>query len=50
MNVLNPLRDALANFLAFLPQLVFFLVILIVGFIIAKVAGAGVWRGDHGSR
>jgi E3 ubiquitin-protein ligase DOA10 len=37
MDTLNALRNALANFLAFLPQLVFFLLILIVGFIIAKV-------------
>ncbi len=37
MDTLNALRNALANFLTFLPQLVFFLVILIVGFVIAKL-------------
>ena len=37
MDVLYALRNALGTFLAFLPQLVFFLVILIVGFVLAKV-------------
>ena len=37
MDILAALNGALASFLAFLPQLVFFLLILIIGFIIAKV-------------
>ncbi len=34
---MDALNGALANLLAFLPQLVFFLLILIVGFIVAKI-------------
>ena len=37
MDILAALNGALASFLAFLPQLVFFLLILIIGYIIAKV-------------
>lgn len=37
MNILGSLNGALASFLAFLPNLAFFLLILIIGYIIAKV-------------
>jgi hypothetical protein len=37
MDVVAALNGALASFLAFLPQLAFFLLILIIGYVIAKV-------------
>ena len=37
MDILPALNGALASFLAFLPNLVFFLLILVIGYIIAKV-------------
>jgi small-conductance mechanosensitive channel len=44
MNILQPLEDALAVFLSYIPQLIGAIIILIVGYIIAKVLQAVVTR------
>ena len=44
MNILQPLEDALAVFLSYIPQLIGAIIILIVGYIIAKVLQAIVGR------
>ncbi len=44
MNILQPLEDALAVFLSYIPQLIGAIIILIVGYIIAKVLQAIVTR------
>ncbi len=44
MNILQPLEDALAVFLSYIPQLIGAVIILIVGYIIAKVLQAIVTR------
>src|SRR5947209_7778323 len=44
MNLLQPLQDAVGTFLNYLPQLIGAIVILVVGYIIAKVLQAVVTR------
>ncbi len=44
MNILQPLEDALAVFLSYIPQLIGAVIILIVGYIIAKVLQAIITR------
>ncbi len=44
MNILQPLEDALAVFLSYIPQLIGAIIILIVGYIVAKVLQAVVGR------
>jgi len=46
--LLQPLQNALSTFLSFLPQLVGAIVILIIGYIVAKVLQAVVGRVLHG--
>ena len=44
MNIIQPLEDALAVFLSYIPQLIAAIIILIVGYLIAKVLQAIVGR------
>jgi small-conductance mechanosensitive channel len=44
MDILQPLQDALSTFLSYLPQLIGAIVILIIGYIVAKVLQAVVGR------
>ena len=44
MDILQPLQDALSTFLSYLPQLIGAVVILIVGYIVAKILQAVVGR------
>jgi small-conductance mechanosensitive channel len=44
MNIFQPLEDALAVFLSYIPQLIGAIIILIVGYIIAKVLQAIITR------
>ena len=44
MDILQPLQDALSTFLSFLPQLLGAIIILIIGYIVAKILQAVVGR------
>ncbi len=44
MNLLQPLQEAIGTFLAYIPQLIGAIIILIVGYIVAKVLQAVVGR------
>ncbi len=44
MDILQPLQDALSTFLSYLPQLIGAVVILIIGYIVAKILQALVGR------
>lgn len=44
MDILKPLQDALGTFLSYVPQLVGALVVLLIGYIVAKLVGAALSR------